>query len=65
MILRLLSCLKIILICQKMNIINRKAYLRNSYYQYELSRNLAGRNKSEVFIRGFYIIVHRVHLTVH
>ena len=30
-----------------MNIITWKAYLRNSYYEYELARNLATRSKNQ------------------
>ena len=30
-----------------MNIITWKAYLRNSYYEYELARNLPTRNKNQ------------------
>ena len=36
-----------------MNITTWKAYLRNSYYECELARNLMTRAKIEAFILGF------------
>ena len=38
-----------------MNIITQKAYLRNSYYEYELARILAMRNKNENIHSRFFV----------
>ena len=38
-----------------MNIKTWKAYLRNSYYEYELSRNLATRSKNRNIYSRFFI----------
>ena len=38
-----------------MNIITWKAYLRNSYHEYELPRNLVTRSKIETFMLGIII----------
>ena len=54
MILWLLSCL-IILISRTMNIITWKAYLRNSYYEYEFARNLAMHGKNRNIYSWFFI----------
>ena len=53
MILRLLSCLEIILISRTVNIITWKAYLRNSCYKYELASNLATRSINQNIHLGF------------
>ena len=54
MLLGLLKFLKIILISRIMNTITLKAYLKNSYYEYELARSLQGRAaKIKTFILGF------------
>ena len=55
MILRLLRLLKVILIIRAMNIITWKAYLRNSYYEYELAINLATRSKNQNFNSQFFV----------
>ena len=38
-----------------MNIITWKAYLRNSYYEYELARNLAKRSKNQNIHSRFFV----------
>ena len=55
MILWLLSCLKIILRSRTMNIINWKAYLRNSYHEYELARKLTTRSKNRNIHSWFFL----------
>ena len=55
MIIRLLSCLKIILITRTMNIITWKVYLRNSYYEYERGRNLATLSKNPNIHSRFFV----------
>ena len=47
-----------------MNIITWKAYLRNSYYEYELSKNLATRGLQTAFtadyVLGISIYIHAI-----
>ena len=38
-----------------MNIINWKAYLRNSYYEYKLAKNLATRSKNQNIHFRFFV----------
>ena len=47
--------LKIILISRTMNIITWKEYLRYSYYEYELTSNLATRRKNQNIHSRFFI----------
>ena len=40
---------------RKMNIITWKAYLSNSYYEYEVARNLVMRSKNKNFHSRYFI----------
>ena len=47
--------LKIIAIRRTINTTTWKAYLRNSYYEYELAKNLATRSKNENIHSLFFV----------